>query len=691
MRSEFVLYRILGNDLPPRHGGGQTLANLRFILDHEPALAECEKRWVVNRIFDAAAEAEIIRFLEAHGQPYLHLPFDREAYAARFLDATGLPPDLNPLATTLASLKPGRRLATLDWLHRHKNLYAMNNNGARNAALDEGKTLARWTLPWDGACFVTSAGWELIRRAAASAGEARYLIVPMARVATNGILLDSSYSPTADQEPQIAFGANAVERFDERLRYGTGPKVELLCRLDVPGSWDEWRKTVRAPWDRPADRCSPDKGLYVSAGWVARLSAASRENVERDGNSRWVARYQAIILFCQMTDKAILDQRFSADTLTCYSRLPDIGAATTVPADHANLVIQRANEALALTPLSVIDKPEPAPGGDKHDYFTPAPYWSGGGDGPAVRHDGVRGPETILYSPESAAYDRTRFQRLVDACIALALAHRLTGEARYANHAAALLRIWFLDPATAMSPHLRHAQLRRDQPDSASPHGIVEFRDLWPLLDAIRIVAGSGALNDSDLAGLRSWFSRFLDYLLQSPQGQAAIRARNNIGTWCDLVITSVAAFVGRTDVLSSALNIAPVRFADQFDASCAQPRELARTRPAHYTLFNLQAWVNLASLGHAVGIDLWRYSDSTPRSLCRAIRHAADSIEHLPDYAAEAEALQRRLAALAAAVPADAAEADLINSLTLPHGPEPLAHPDTGIAPFWTLFGLRH
>src|SRR5690606_32334685 len=38
----FVLYRIIGNDLPPRHKRGQAIANLRFILEHEPALAGCE-------------------------------------------------------------------------------------------------------------------------------------------------------------------------------------------------------------------------------------------------------------------------------------------------------------------------------------------------------------------------------------------------------------------------------------------------------------------------------------------------------------------------------------------------------------------------------------------------------------------------------------------------------------------------
>ena len=62
----FVLYRIIGNDLPPRHERGQSLRSLRFILENEPALEACEKHFVVNRIVDTAMEAEIIELLNLH-------------------------------------------------------------------------------------------------------------------------------------------------------------------------------------------------------------------------------------------------------------------------------------------------------------------------------------------------------------------------------------------------------------------------------------------------------------------------------------------------------------------------------------------------------------------------------------------------------------------------------------------------
>jgi hypothetical protein len=142
----FVLYRIVGNDLWPRHEIGQSLANLEFILKHEPELEGCEKRWVVNRVMDPADESAIIGLLQRHGRPFVKIPFVPEDYReVGFVDCTppvGGFPDEEVEGKETLRLRRSFEFARL----RLKNNYVMNNNGARNVALRDGRARAKWIL-----------------------------------------------------------------------------------------------------------------------------------------------------------------------------------------------------------------------------------------------------------------------------------------------------------------------------------------------------------------------------------------------------------------------------------------------------------------------------------------------------------------------------------------------------------------
>ena len=119
----FVLYRILGNDLPPRHEMGQTVKNLRFILENEPPLPNVDKRWVVNRIIDPEQEAAILALLQKHEQPYLHIPFVLEDYARVDWDIEAFPQPGFFLRGKYGDMLPyDQKLADYQ-LHRLKNSY----------------------------------------------------------------------------------------------------------------------------------------------------------------------------------------------------------------------------------------------------------------------------------------------------------------------------------------------------------------------------------------------------------------------------------------------------------------------------------------------------------------------------------------------------------------------------------------
>lgn len=301
---DFVLYRIIGNDLPPRHERGQARRNLDFILDHEPDLPGCEKRFVVNRIVDGEEDQAIVSLLEQAGVRYFRIPFCWEEYARISLDHAGVPGRYVPGSKRHAWLREDERERVLARLYRHKNKYVMNNNGARNAALSEGRSAAKWIMPWDGNCFLSEAAYAEIREAVRVHPEVPYLLVRMVRLSQNPQALDASVSSEAVDEPQIVFRRDAATEFDEAFPYGRRPKVELLWRLGVPGPWDEWGVE---PWDLPYPDHHSDAGAFEWAGWVARLTELPTGDgaAPAAATDRTLARTRAIVEFIESLDRRV--------------------------------------------------------------------------------------------------------------------------------------------------------------------------------------------------------------------------------------------------------------------------------------------------------------------------------------------------------------------------------------------------
>jgi len=86
--------------------------------------------------------------------------------------------------------------------------------------------------------------------------------------------------------------------------------------------------------------------------------------------------------------------------------------------------------------------------------------------------------------------DHDYLSRRTKASLAFALGYYLTGDERYAGHAALLMRNWFLAPATAMHPNLNFAQFKSGL-DTGKGMGIPELRSLPQAIDAVDKLAGS--------------------------------------------------------------------------------------------------------------------------------------------------------------------------------------------------------
>ena len=285
-------------------------------------------------------------------------------------------------------------------------------------------------------------------------------------------------------------------------------------------------------------------------------------------------------------------------------------------------LLAEADKALKLKPSSVMDKKRLPPSGDKHDFVSFAPYWwpnpSTSNGLPYIRKDGQRNPDASRDS------DAGGFGRVTSSVQTLGLAYYFTGQEAYAAQAARLLRVWYLDPATRMNPHLNFGQAVAGENDGRGA-GVIGSRHLVDLVDALGLLAGSPAWTAQDQAGMSAWLDAYLTWLTTSKIGLEEKRAANNHGSFYDTQVVALALFLGKTNLARQVLETAKQeRFAKQIEPDGRQPRELARTTSFGYSCFNLRALIDLASLGASAGVDLWHFQTADGRSLHQALAFMA-------------------------------------------------------------------
>ena len=352
-------------------------------------------------------------------------------------------------------------------------------------------------------------------------------------------------------------------------------------------------------------------------------------------------------------------------------------------------LLAMAESLLDAGPYSVMDKAIMPPSQDKHDYMSPAPYrWRDPvqDDAELKRYDGKRLPETELYSRESNKFDRTRLQLTFDHTTILALAWFISGEDRFADRAALLVRKWFLDPDTAMNPHLKYAQIILDEQREQSGNGIIETKDFYFFLDAVRLIFQSGKLSFSEQKRFRKWCGKFLVWLINSPQGKRAFLSQNNQGTYYDLQVASLAAFLAETRIMMKILYVSHMRAAQQFKKDGSQPEELIRTNSLHYCVFNLQGWFNLARIGRLAGMDLWNIRINKRGSPAKSLSWVLSYSQGKWPYPQDSEFNYDRLDLLGHLTESKPAAAN-INRIRAPgagNAIKPVFHPYAGVQPFW-------
>lgn len=256
--NKILLVRILGNDVPDLHNKYQTLINLEFTLQNEKSYNNIDKVFVLNRIYDCDKRNAIVSLLDKYNQKYIEISFEPEKFSTII---TSCPSILTKYDVLDAAFQESNHVKAKQTFNANMNseetkclesvnFYVVNNNGARNFALEYGrKHKYEWIYAFDSNSFMDDAlANEMLE--ALNHKNIQYLIIPQKRLKDrnqqNEIMLRSPHviDDFPKREPQIAFHISTTTTYDERIPYGSAPKAELLFALNVPGPWKEWGRDI---------------------------------------------------------------------------------------------------------------------------------------------------------------------------------------------------------------------------------------------------------------------------------------------------------------------------------------------------------------------------------------------------------------------------------------------------------------
>lgn len=311
---------------------------------------------------------------------------------------------------------------------------------------------------------------------------------------------------------------------------------------------------------------------------------------------------------------------FSAKPGALTNAKENLAAGDKTLARALRKLVRDADEALLKAPPSVMSKEKLPPSGDRHDYMSLAPYYWPNPDTkdglPYIRHDGKVNPECR----DPKANDSPAIKIMGDNVETLALAYYFTGNETYAEGAARIARVWFLDAETRMNPHLKYAQAILGVNDGRGT-GILEAIHISVAADALGLLASSSAWPSDDQRAFKEWLRAYYDWLVNSEPGKDERNAKNNHGTFFDVQAVRIALVLGHDDSARRMLEEAKSRrIASQIDPDGKQPLELNRTTSFSYSRFNLEALTELATLGEHAGVDLWNFVTEDGRCIRGAI-----------------------------------------------------------------------
>jgi alginate lyase len=286
-------------------------------------------------------------------------------------------------------------------------------------------------------------------------------------------------------------------------------------------------------------------------------------------------------------------------------------------------VVAQAERYLREPPVTVTAVRAARSAGGSHDFFSEGDYWwpdPSDSTKPYIRRDGETNPNNFVAH-------RDAMRRLSQIVPALVAAYEITRDPRYVRAAESHLRAWFVDTATRMSPNLLYGQAIKGVATGRGI-GIIDTIHLVEVAEAVRRLEALGALSDPVLSATKAWFRDYLTWMTTHKYGHEERDNGNNHSAAYALQIAEFAKLVGDTLRLADTRRFFRDSLLLQMAPDGSFPRELARTKPYGYSLFQLDVMGMLAEVLSTPTESMWRYATADGRGMAKALAHMYPYIE---------------------------------------------------------------
>jgi hypothetical protein len=260
-----------------------------------------------------------------------------------------------------------------------------------------------------------------------------------------------------------------------------------------------------------------------------------------------------------------------------------------VAARDRQRILTAAGKYVSQAPVTITAFPTSRSAGGLHDFYSQADYfWPNPKDpnGPYINRDGQSNPENF-------AEHRKVMVALSVQMPALTAAWVLTGDKQYGKRAADHLRAWFVTPETRMNPNLMYAQAIQGVSTGRSI-GII---DTLHLVEVARAAShlGPEVLSAEESAAVKGWFASYLGWLCDSKRGQSERDTLNNHAMCWALQAAEFAHLTGNEAIRQDVYRrYREIMLPDQMGPDGSFPKELARTKPYSYSIFNFDVMAGL-------------------------------------------------------------------------------------------------